>query len=65
MTARCLTDPPMPDETPRVACFDVVRTPGGRIGSVIGFYRRDTESALVRFSENDCGEFLTEEVELV
>ncbi len=52
-----------PDETPRVDCYSVVRTPGGRIGSVIGFYRRGTETALVRFAANDCTEFPLSDIE--
>ena len=52
-----------PDDTPKVACFSVVRTPGGRIGSVIGFYRRDSETALVRFAPNDCTEYPMSDLE--
>jgi hypothetical protein len=50
-------------ETPRVACHCRVRVPDGRIGTVIGFYRRDEESVLVSFSSGGSGEFLLTDVE--
>jgi hypothetical protein len=55
-----------PQEKPTIARYDLVRVPEGRIGSVLGFYRREhAESVLVWFSANECAEFLTTEVELV
>jgi hypothetical protein len=36
---------------------DHVRVPDGREGKVIGFYRRDTDTALVMFAVGDCSEF--------
>lgn len=55
------TDPP--DDTPGITCFSVVRIPGGRIGSVIGFYRPNAETALVGFAADDCIEFPVSDVE--
>jgi hypothetical protein len=53
-------------KTPRIAQYDLVRIPGGRIGSVLGFYRRaHAESALVWLSANESAEFLTTELALV
>jgi len=48
---------------PKIRYHDLVRTPSGRIGAVVGFYRRDAESVLVRFSPDDCREFLRSDVE--
>ncbi len=50
------------NEPLRVACHDRVCVPDGRIGEVIGFYRRDEESVLVSFSLGAAVEFLTTEV---
>jgi hypothetical protein len=50
-------------DSPRLGYHDLVRTPGGRVGAVVGFYRRDTESVLVRFAADDCTEFLSSDVE--
>jgi hypothetical protein len=61
MSTLISTDPA--GDLPKVDCYDVVRVPGGRIGSVVGFYRRDAESVLVRFADHDCTEFLTSDVE--
>ena len=53
-------------EIPRIAQYDLVRIPGGRIGSVLGFYRRPhAESALVWLSAHESAEFLTAELVLV
>jgi hypothetical protein len=49
-------------EHPRVACHDRVCVPDGRVGEVIGFYRRDEESVLVSFSVGAAAAFLTTEV---
>jgi hypothetical protein len=51
------------DDSPRLGYHDLVRTPGGRVGAVVGFYRRDRESVLVRFAVDDCSEFLSSDVE--
>lgn len=42
---------------------DRVRVPDGRIGEVIGFYRRQHESVVVLFSCGNSYEFLTSDVE--
>ena len=47
----------------RVAYRDHVRVPDGRIGAVVGFYRRTEEVVLVSFSAGTSGEFLMTEVE--
>jgi hypothetical protein len=41
---------------------DRVCVPDGRIGEVIGFYRRQAESVVVLFSSGGSDEFLTSEV---
>jgi hypothetical protein len=41
---------------------DRVRVPDGRIGEVIGFYRRQHESVVVLFSSGRSDEFLTSDV---
>ncbi|MEY2403660.1 MAG: hypothetical protein QOD38_1211 [Acidimicrobiaceae bacterium] len=41
---------------------DRVRVPDGRIGEVIGFYRRQDESVVVLFSSGRSDEFLTSDV---
>lgn len=51
------------DDEPKLGYHDLVRTPSGRVGAVVGFYRRDTESVLVRFDVDDCSEFLSSDVE--
>ena len=53
---------PLHDVT-RIAYHDRVRVPDGRVGEVIGFYRRKDESVLVRFSSGESDEFLTPDVE--
>jgi hypothetical protein len=35
-----------------------VRTPDGRVGQVIGFYRRDQVTVVVLFDSGDSGQFL-------
>ena len=40
-----------------------VRVPDGRIGNVLGFYRRQEESVLVLFSCGASHEYLTAEIE--
>jgi hypothetical protein len=41
---------------------DRVRVPDGRVGKVIGFYRRQDETVVVLFSSGGTGEFLTSDV---
>lgn len=41
---------------------DRVRVPDGRVGEVIGFYRRQDESVVVLFSSGSSDEFLTSDV---
>jgi hypothetical protein len=41
---------------------DRVRVPDGRVGEVIGFYRRQEESVVVQFPSGASGEFLTSDV---
>jgi hypothetical protein len=45
-----------------IEAHDSVRVPDGRIGEVVGFYRREVESVLVQFAPGDSGEFLASEV---
>ena len=42
---------------------DRVRVPDGRVGEVIGFYRRQHESVVVLFPSGLVDEFLTTDVE--
>jgi hypothetical protein len=42
---------------------DRVRVPDGRVGEVIGFYRRQHESVVVLFGSGRTAEFLTSDVE--
>jgi hypothetical protein len=51
------------DHVPAVTCHDRVRVPDGRIGEVIGFYRRQDESMLVWFPSGQSVEFLAPDVE--
>ena len=53
---------PLHDVT-RIAYHDRVRVPDGRVGEVIGFYRRKDESVVVRFSPSEFDQFLTLSVE--
>jgi hypothetical protein len=45
-----------------IAAHDRVRVPDGRVGEVIGFYRRQDESVVVLFSSGRSAEFLTSDV---
>lgn len=45
-----------------IDAHDRVRVPDGRVGEVIGFYRREYESVVVLFSSGRSGEFLTTDV---
>jgi hypothetical protein len=45
-----------------IDAHDRVRVPDGRIGEVIGFYRRQDESVLVLFASGRADEFLTSDV---
>jgi hypothetical protein len=45
-----------------IDAHDRVRVPDGRIGKVIGFYRRQDESVVVLFSCGRSDEFLTSDV---
>jgi hypothetical protein len=45
-----------------IAAHDRVRVPDGRIGEVIGFYRRQQESVDVLFSCGRSDEFLVSDV---
>ena len=53
---------PLNDVT-RIAYHDRVCVPDGRIGEVIGFYRRKDESVVVRFPSGESDQFLTPSVE--
>lgn len=59
MTAAAL----LTEHSSPVSCRDRVRVPDGRIGEVIGFYRRTDELALVRFPCGRSDRFLATEVE--
>jgi hypothetical protein len=45
-----------------IDAHDRVRVPDGRVGEVIGFYRRQDESVVVLFSTGRSDEFLTTDV---
>jgi hypothetical protein len=47
-----------------IDAHDRVRVPDGRIGEVIGFYRRQHESVVVLFATGISDEFLTSDVKL-
>jgi hypothetical protein len=53
------------EDVSTVRCRRYVRVPDGRVGKVIGFYRRETESVLVRFACGETTEFPTPEVEIL
>jgi hypothetical protein len=53
---------PLPDLS-RVAYHDRVSVPDGRIGEVVGFYRRKDESVLVSFAAGTAAEFLLRDVQ--
>jgi hypothetical protein len=46
-----------------IDAHDRVRVPDGRVGEVIGFYRRQHESVVVLFASGRTGEFLVSDVE--
>lgn len=46
-----------------IDAHDRVRVPDGRVGEVIGFYRRQHESVVVLFVSGRTDEFLTTDVE--
>jgi hypothetical protein len=49
---------------PRVGeAHDRVRVPDGRIGTVLGYYRRENETVLVEFAFGPASEFLRVDVE--
>jgi hypothetical protein len=52
-----------PSDRTTIRDHDLVRTPSGRIGAVVGVYRHNAKSVLVRFSPDECGAFLRSEVE--
>jgi hypothetical protein len=45
-----------------IDAHDRVRVPDGRVGEVIGFYRRQDESVVVLFASGRSDEFLTTDV---
>jgi hypothetical protein len=45
-----------------IDAHDHVRVPDGRVGEVIGFYRRQHESVVVLFASGRSDEFLTTDV---
>jgi hypothetical protein len=47
---------------PTIDAHDLVRVPDGRVGEVIGFYRRELETVLVQFASGASLEFLTADV---
>lgn len=47
-----------------IDAHDRVRVPDGRIGEVIGFYRRQHETVVVLFATGASDEFLTSDVKL-
>jgi hypothetical protein len=61
MTA--LLAPPPLDDTPPFAHHDLVRVPDGRIGKVIGFYKRRETSVLVSFAVGLSSEFFMTDLE--
>jgi hypothetical protein len=52
-------------DPPLLARRGYVRVPDGRIGTVIGFYKRVEESVVVKFASGDSAEFPTGEVEIM
>ncbi len=50
-------------DVPAVAYHDRVRVPGGRVGEVIGVYRREEELVLVVFASGECGELRMADVQ--
>jgi hypothetical protein len=47
-----------------IDAHDRVRVPDGRIGEVIGFYRRQHETVVVLFATGTSDEFLTSDVKV-
>ena len=45
-----------------IDAHDRVQVPDGRIGEVIGFYRRQYETVVVQFASGTSDEFLTTDV---
>ena len=62
MTSLLGTNAPIDEESPRVGYHDRVQVPDGRIGNVVGFYKRTVESVLISFEPGVSGEFLMTEV---
>jgi hypothetical protein len=58
MQAGAVLVPQLAPETDVIDLYDRVRVPDGRVGSVIGFYRRDVVSVVVLFDSGDSGQFL-------
>ena len=48
----------------KIDAHDRVRVPDGRVGEVIGFYRRQHETVVVLFATGASDEFLTSDVKL-
>jgi hypothetical protein len=57
---RLAANPLIAPET--IDAHDRVRVPDGRVGEVIGFYRRQHETVVVLFSSGSSDEFLTSDV---
>jgi hypothetical protein len=58
MTAFASSDSMAPEPPAhRIGLYDRVSVPGGRVGSVIGFYSRANETVLVRFDSGDSVEY--------
>jgi hypothetical protein len=55
------------DRSPHLSAVSVrhnrVRVPDGRIGTVLGYYRREEETVLVKFTSGTSREFLSADVE--
>ncbi|HWX08731.1 MAG TPA: hypothetical protein VNY33_02040 [Gaiellaceae bacterium] len=51
-----------PAQARAIALNDRLCVRDGRIGEVIGFYRREAESVLLRFKHDECGQFLVSDV---
>ena len=51
------------DDDSTIARGDHVRVPDGREGEVIGFYRREFASVVVRFSPRDSAEFFVSDLQ--
>jgi hypothetical protein len=53
----------LPNDIPAFENHDLVRVPDGRVGEVIGFYKRQEASVLVSFSAAVSEEFLMTDVD--